>query len=214
MSVKCCGRWAPDRNGKSEERRMLNGVKRSREERIQEMLDHYEITKTVNIYCHGCDRMDHDMTRSTYLEDSWDDHGMNKCPGPEFVRRLMESLPHSNMCTHVLGQTLINVTGDDAGAETYFIAIMRTPGAREGDVENLNMIGGRYADTLRRVDDEWLVKKRICIRDWSITQPITEDWLIGKNHALGHRSDEDPSYSVLGLKHSGQFGAGMFATMA
>lgn len=181
---------------------------------MQEMLDHYEITKVINIYCHGCDRMDHDMTLGTYLEDSWDDHGMNKCPGPEFVRRLMESMPSNNMCTHNLGQTLINVNGDEAGAETYFLAIIRSDRPGADGIENLNMIGGRYADTLRRVDDEWLVKKRICIRDWSITLPITEDWLVGKQHVLGQRSDEDPSYAVLGLKHSGRFGSGSFKPVA
>ncbi|VWX48276.1 nuclear transport factor 2 family protein [Novosphingobium sp. 9U] len=181
-------------------------IKRSREQRIQEMLDHYEIAKTVAVYCHGCDRMDHDLCRSTYLEDSWDDHGLNKCPGPEFVTRLMRSLPSSNSCFHSLGQTLINVDGDDAGAETYFIAVVRAPRPGEPDVENLNVIGGRYVDTLRRVEDEWFVKRRLCVRDWSINQPIAEDWLLGHGHVQGHRSQDDPSYAVLGLTHSGQFG--------
>ena len=60
----------------------MEDARRSRESRMQEMLDHYEITKAINLYCHGCDRGDHDTMVGVYLEDSWDDHGANKCPVP------------------------------------------------------------------------------------------------------------------------------------
>ena len=143
---------------------------------------------------------------SAYLEDSWDDHGANKCSGPEFVRRTMAALPNSKMCSHHLGQTLIDVRGDEAGAETYFLAVMTTERAGAEDVENLNFIGGRYVDVLLRAADGWRIKHRVCIRDWSITQPVAEDWLIERHHVQGQRSAGDPSYAALGLKHWGPQG--------
>ena len=111
----------------------------------------------------------------------------------------MAALPNSKMCSHHLGQTLISVRDDEAGAETYFLAVMTTDRAGAEDVEDLNFIGGRYVDVLLRVDDAWMIKHRVCIRDWSITQPITEDWLIDRRHVQGQRSVGDPSYAALRL---------------
>ena len=52
--------------------------------RLQEMLDHYEIRKTLALYCHACDRADEAMMAGVYTgEDSFDDHGHVKAPGPE-----------------------------------------------------------------------------------------------------------------------------------
>ena len=52
---------------------------------LKEMIDHHLIIKTLNEYCHGCDRLDRVRMASVYAEDSWDDHGLNKCPGPQFA---------------------------------------------------------------------------------------------------------------------------------
>jgi hypothetical protein len=170
--------------------------------RLQEMLDHHEITKLLAVYCHGSDRMDESKMAGVYLEDSWDDHGLNKCPGPEFARRSMSNLGKgSEMCSHQLGQSQIKVTGDVAGAETYFIATLRR---RMPDGENLLLqMGGRYVDTLHRVDEGWKIKHRTCVRDWSITHRIEADWLENNPFVEGQRSGADPSFAVLGLKHLG-----------
>jgi SnoaL-like domain len=89
------------------------------DKRLQEMLDHYEISKLLSEYCHGLDRMDESRMASVYAKESWDDHGPNKCPGPEFAQRIMKlmQMPASIMGSHMLGQSLIKVDGDRAGAE-------------------------------------------------------------------------------------------------
>jgi len=170
------------------------------EQRLQEMLDHYEITKLLNEYCHGCDRRDQTHMASVYAKDSWDDHGPDKCPGPEFAARTMTAMRAIHMCSHLLGQALIRVNGDQAGAESYFIATVRRP--VEGGGETLNQLGGRYVDTLVRVDGQWRIKKRVCVRDWSISVPIASDWLAKAGFVQGHMSNADPSYAVLGIQHS------------
>ena len=126
------------------------------EKRLQEMLDHYEITKLLNEYCHGCDRVDQTHMASVYAQNSWDDHGPDKCPGPEFAARTMAAMSGVNMCSHQLGQALIRVDGDQAGAESYFIATIRRPAPDGG--ETLNQLGGRYVDTLVREDGQWKIK--------------------------------------------------------
>jgi hypothetical protein len=165
------------------------------------MLDHHEITKLLYEYCHGCDRMDQVQMAGVYATESWDDHGTDKCPGQEFTARTMVGLRATNMCSHLMGQSLIRINGDEAGAESHFIATVRYP-AKDGR-ETLNQLGGRYVDTLVREAGRWRIKKRICVRDWSIRVPIADDWLDGAGFVEGKRSNEDPSFAVLGIAHSG-----------
>src|SRR4051794_18899130 len=117
--------------------------------RLQAMLDHFEITQVVAEYCHGCDRCDEAHMASVYLEDSWDDHGRIKAPGPEFARLM--TIDIQAQCTslsHLLGQTIVQVDGDEAGAETYFIAVPRSAGPDGREL--CNQLGGRYVDRLKR----------------------------------------------------------------
>lgn len=169
---------------------------------LQEMVDHYAITKTLNEYCHGCDRLDQLHMASVYLEDSWDDHGNYKCPGREFAELITNALStNSKVCSHQLGQSLIKVNGDEAGAETYFIASLLRPAADGG--ETLHQMGGRYIDTLHRENGAWKIRKRICVRDWSINHAVREDWLREQAFVQGTRSGDDPSFAALQIPHSG-----------
>lgn len=176
--------------------------------RLQEMLDHYEITKVLGEYCHGLDHMDQVRMASIYARDSWDDHGPNQCSGPEFVGRIMKLMQSgaSIRGSHMLGQTLINVNGDEAGADTYFIASSCRQAADGSEI--LNQMGGRYVDTLVREDGHWRVKTRICVHDWSNSVRVNGDWLGKAAYTQGRRSGEDPSFAVLGVEHSEVPGSG------
>jgi SnoaL-like domain len=173
------------------------------DKRLQEMLDHYEIRKTVSEYCHGLDRMDQPRMASIYAKESWDEHGPNKGPGGQFAERVMNLMKSGSSLadSHMLGQTLIHVDGDEAGADTYFIASITKRGADGKDM--LHQMGGRYVDALVRENGRWKVKKRVCVHDWSNSSPIQGDWLGKAAYVQGKRSQEDPSYAVLGLQHSG-----------
>jgi hypothetical protein len=169
--------------------------------RLQEMLDHHEIKQLLAEYCHGCDRCDERHMGSVYREDSWDDHGFIKDAGPEFARRMTaEMLATTSTMFHLLGQSLIKVEGDEAGAETYFIAGFR--GAAEGG-DMCHQLGGRYVDRLQREDGRWLIKHRVVVRDWSISLRIEEDFPGTTGLVNGSRSNADPSYAVLGRTHGG-----------
>ena len=171
------------------------------DERLQTMLDHFEITRLLSQYCHGCDRMDEALMASVYARDSWDDHGSNKCPGPLFAHKTMENMLPSDSVSHLQGQSLITINGDEAGSETYFMAVVAARGGDDRAV--IKQLGGRYVDTFVREDGQWRIKKRVCVRDWSITLPRDADWLAGQQFVEGQRSQQDPSYVALGLEHSG-----------
>lgn len=172
------------------------------EARLQEMWDHHEIRQLLAIYCHGCDRADEAEMASVYCEDSWDDHGPVKCDGKEYARlTVKESLETTKLVSHCLGQSLITVDGDKAGAETYFIATVIYPGEPD---DTLNQLGGRYVDTLERENAAWRIKRRLCVREWSYTQPIGNDWLAGAGFIETQRGAADVSWQALGYAHSGQ----------
>jgi SnoaL-like domain len=172
------------------------------DKRLQEVLDHYEITRTLNEYCRGCDRCDEPRMASVYLPDSWDDHGVFKGPGHEFARQMTARiLSTTQTLYHLLGQSVIQVNGDEAGAETYFFAASRD--TREDGTPMCNQLGGRFVDQLRRDDGQWRIKHRIVVRDWAISLPIESDWTARSELAEGQRSSADPGFSVLKTAHGG-----------
>lgn len=168
--------------------------------RLQELIDHHEIRKTLAEYCVGSDRCDAGLMASVYAEDSWDNHGTRNAPGPEFARATVASvLASSETLAHLLGQSLIRVNGDEAGAETYFIAAMMV----DGETRFCNQLGGRFVDRLVRVGDGWKVKHRVAVRDWSLRLPVEQDWETAQLMTPGQRSNDDPGFAVLGWTHGG-----------
>ena len=169
---------------------------------LQEIIDHHEIRKLLSVYCHGCDRGDEHRMASVYLDDAWDDHGSYKGPGKQFVRQVMNALATGGpKLTHLLGQSLININGNEAGAETYFMA--STIKTNQDGCEVANLMAGRYVDTLLRKNGQWKISKRICVRDWSISLDVEKNWIESGTFVEGQMSDQDPSYAILGLRHPG-----------
>ncbi len=168
--------------------------------RLQEMLDHYEITKTLNEYSHSCDRCDVVGVESVYVEDSWDDHGHFQASGPDFAKAIVPNiLETSESMYHLLGQSMISVSGDEAGAETYFLAGARM--VEEDGVTVVNQLGGRFVDKLVRTEDGWKIKNRVVLRDWTISLPLDRDWVMATNLKSGQRSNADHSYGALNRVH-------------
>ncbi len=166
-------------------------------ERLQELWDHHQIRQLLAVYCHGCDRTDEAEMASVYSARSWDDHGANKCDGKAFAHLILKQARETTrVMSHQLGQSLIRVEGSRAAAETYFVATMiaDTP---EG--EQMTQLGGRYVDTLTRDGGSWLVKERLCVRDWSSTGLIDPGYLARSGFIEGARAGEDVSWAKLGL---------------
>jgi hypothetical protein len=170
---------------------------------LQEIIDHHEIKKMLAVYCHGCDRGDGPRMQSVYGMDSWDNHGQYNGPGREYPDLVMNNFAASGTkCIHLLGQSQIKVTGNRAGAETYFLASVLVPG-ENGGKNVVTLLSGRYCDTLVKEGGQWKIDKRICVRDYSITLDIEKDRLDDNGFVQGVLSGDDPSYAVLGLIHPG-----------
>jgi hypothetical protein len=172
--------------------------------RLQEMLDHYEIRRTLAEYCHACDRADETMMASVYTgTGSFDDHGHVKAPGPEYAKVMTGLiLERTDAISHILGQSLIKVDGDTAGAETFFIAFMRLPDSDNG-LPRMNQLIGRFVDRLERIDGIWKIRRRICVRDTSMTTAIERDDYAAFGFVEATRDAADPGVALLGLAHRG-----------
>lgn len=167
------------------------------ETRLQEMWDYHEIRQLLATYCHGCDRADTAMMASVYCEESWDDHGPNKADGRAFAKLILEEARTSTrVMSHQLGQSLIRVTGDVAGSETYFVATLRADIA-EGDL--MTQLGGRYVDRLEREAGAWKIKERLCVFDWTTAGLVEPSNLERAGFILGTRGAGDVSWTKLGL---------------
>ena len=167
--------------------------------RLQELLDHHEIRQLLARYAHGCDRGDATVMGGVYAEESWDDHGPNKCDGRSFAAIITDDLvAHGTMCSHLMGQSLIIVDGDAARAETYFLASISN---RPGDPDaTMHQLGGRYIDTLTRAAGTWKIARRICVRDWSASQPVRADWLQGAGFVGGCLGTDDPGAALMRIR--------------
>jgi len=138
---------------------------------------------------------------SVYAAASWDDHGAFKMPGKEFSREVMANRATLNdVMSHHLGQTLVKIDGEQAGAETYFIATVQY--ANEAGENEIHHIGGRYVDKLVRESGKWKIKTRLTVRDWSITHPLVKDFMVANNFIPGETNGTDPSFAALGIEHS------------
>jgi ketosteroid isomerase-like protein len=169
--------------------------------RLQEVLDHHEIRKLLAEYCHACDRADARLMASVYTgDDSFDDHGLVRAPGPEYALKMTELiLQRSEVVSHILGQSLIKIDGDVAGAETFFLGLMRIPGA--DGTPRLNQLAGRFIDRFERIDGRWRIKHRVAVRDTSITFKVEEDMQATYGMTPGRRDRDDPGAALIGIAH-------------
>lgn len=164
-----------------------------REEQLQNMIEEHEIRRVLALYTRGIDRLDADLIRSVYHEDSKDDHGGYKGPGAEFGDYVVGVLgEHTETTSHCLNQSIIDIDGHSANAETYFVAYHTR---KEKDGEYLDRFGGRYVDRLEKRLGLWKIANRVVVREWSTTEKIEGAYYKAEDFAAGQRSRDDIAYT-------------------
>jgi hypothetical protein len=147
---------------------------------VEELYEREQIRTCLARYARGNDRTDRDLLRSVYHEVSWDDHGPVQCTGPELADLAVFDAPSRLGTQHLLGQMMIELDGDTAYAETYFIAHAMTTrpflvtledhgpleSGSSGEVGSVMVLLGRYVDRLDKVDGAWRITVRKVLVDW------------------------------------------------
>ena len=143
-------------------------------------VDKSQLGELLAVLASAMDRADRERIAACYAEDSYDDHGVFKGTGHEFAEFICNSRAMSSM-HHLLGQSVFEVTGDEAWGETFY----NFHGLVGGTVVSAH---GRYVDYFRRIDGRWKLSYRRVVPD--VTPPgddLEAYW-------QPSRDEGDPSY--------------------
>ncbi len=162
-------------------------------EKLQQLLDKQEIHEVIMRYCRGIDRLDREMIRSVYHDDAIDEHGLWKGSADEFVAYVVPVLQKEVATTHLICNELIEVDGDVAWAESYFLAVHRR--AAKDDVGQIHyQFCGRYIDRFERRKGAWKIAHRNVVHSWSRKEHIKDQFPGAADAPQGIRSKEDLVY--------------------
>lgn len=165
---------------------------------LRRLRDHEEIRQLLYRYARGVDRADLELIQSVYAPGGTDFHGPFDGPGDEFAHVVVDraKLVWDHVGNHHITNILIDVDGDEARAEVYFIAYH--PHNDHGEPQ-LGIISGRYLDHLVRVDGRWGIRRRVVVSDFTRNHFGGEEWERTTERAGyvgGRRGQEDRSYEL------------------
>lgn len=156
---------------------------------VGKLLDKEAIREVSHRYTRGIDRHDEPLLLSAYHPDAKDDHGEFIGSGAAFVE--YANRVHARNWVHhqhyVTNQS-IDLDGDCAHCESYFLAVLKRP---DGVCD---MVGGRYIDRMERRDGIWAVADRICMVEWNVEGKPGEAALDATMFVAGSWDGSDPSY--------------------
>lgn len=157
---------------------------------LDELSSLAEIRNLQARYCRGADRADADILRSVYWEDAQDDHGVFRGDREAYIDWVIPVLRERfARIQHVLGQTYIELDGDTAHSETYFVQhALRPDGVAYSSP-------GRYIDRLERRDGEWRVADRVAMMSFFYPGGVADtDKMASSGFRPGTRDKTDPAY--------------------
>lgn len=138
----------------------------------QKFEDEWLIRRVLERYCRAVDDSDFGSVADLFSEDAVLDFGGQVLLGRDRIRSYFDgvhgvgSAPVTGV--HLLGNCIIDITGDEANASSDFIHVWRIGSGDGVDAvsilagEHLAQIpvSGRYVDHFRRVDGAWLITGR------------------------------------------------------
>jgi hypothetical protein len=167
------------------------------DEELRELKDRMEIHQVLMRYCRAIDRTDPELLATVYHEGAVDRHGPHefKDAKHEFGPLVVENLDQlKDMTMHHITNYLIELDGDSAVAESYFLAIQPTP--LDDGTEPLSFIGGRYLDHFERRDGRWAITDRTVVNDFSRLSLPGGEWPSMREYLVGGRREADPSHTL------------------
>jgi hypothetical protein len=159
---------------------------------VRGLLDRQAITEQINRYCRAVDRLDIPLGHLVFHEDATADYGEALYQGDG--RGVIDFICASHLLTlnhsHQVCNSIITLSGDRAGSETYFHSATRL---MQDDTLMQIRVWGRYLDEWSRRDGHWRIDKRQTLFDFDEVRAVNEM----VQRADGSRDRTDPSYAVL-----------------
>ena len=159
-----------------------------KEAELRALLDKAKIHDTLMRYSRGVDRGDGELVVSCFHPDATLDMGR----GPMSPAALAEGIAKMKATgtMHFIGNEYVEVDGDSAYSETYFISYATITDSGQSATRSR---GGRYLDRFERRDGEWKIVRRLLVDEWSRLDDLpTPPTPAGR---VGLRSKDDPVYT-------------------
>jgi hypothetical protein len=174
---------------------------------LRSLLEREQIRDCIARLARGEDRRNAQLISACYWPDSTSDYGVFFGTFDEYLAWVVPGSPAIPVTQHVLGQSVIELQGDAARAETHVTSYHRV---KTGTEERDTVIGGRYLDRMERRGGEWRIAQRTMLYDWFQDFGVSIDWskgVMGLPFSAGHysgRSVGDYSETFFGKRPSEQ----------
>ena len=143
---------------------------------LQALLAREQIRECITGLARGEDRRNAPMISASYWPDATTDYGVFQGTFSDYLAWVVPGSDVIKNTQHVLGQSVIQIDGEDARAETHVISYHRLA---MGEEERDTCVGGRYLDRLERRDGEWRISARAMLYDWYQDWGRSIDWSQG-----------------------------------
>ena len=140
---------------------------------LQTLLDKQTLYELSCRYMRGLDRTDAELLHSVFWEDAFCEYGFINSDAATFIEFAVTALTDHISNQHMIGNTLIEVEGDEAFGEVYFQAYHKV--TAENGFEDL-IVAGRYLDRYERRGGVWKMAYRSERVDWSRTMPTHDPY--------------------------------------
>jgi hypothetical protein len=185
---------------------------------LKQGADRAAIENLLGLYCRAIDRLDVELLKSVYHTDGVDDHGAICANAHEFAAQIVAMLKDLCVYTmHSVSHSTIEIRGDRARAESYYIAIHTVAAGAEpirkffGEnyleeqraagrlgLRHEYLCSGRYLDELSRRDGAWRIQRRKMTNEWATSRPeaAVREGVPGAFAIHGSRDRDDPVYRL------------------
>lgn len=148
----------------------------SESNRLEQWLDRLDIIDCIARLARGEDRRSAELISGSFSPDAIIDMGVFKGPFDQYLEWVVPGDPSLPVTQHILGQSVVELSGSEAKAETYVTSYHRV---NTGEEERDTAIGGRYLDRLAKRDGAWRIVERTLLYDWFMDYGIAVDWSQG-----------------------------------
>ncbi len=160
------------------------------EKEVADLTARRDIYNAICNYMRGQDRLEWETQRSAFHDDADVDCGMYRGNADGYTDFAQGVLKEFESSQHLIGQAHIDVNGNEASGEVYFIAFHRVIEADNNEKDLI--IGGRYIDRYEKRDGKWRISKRRELVDWARTDPAADSFILEETKIwLGARGKED-----------------------
>lgn len=148
---------------------------------LSALLHKQAITEVIYRYCRAVDRLDEPLLVDCFHPDAVHEQGGFAGPSAQFCAHALARLRTCESSQHHVGNILIELDGDRALSEAYWVAYHRiTPGSGATglfaacEVAQDLFVGGRYIDRFERRDGRWRIAVRHGVYDWQRYETAAE----------------------------------------